>query len=691
MDYTKGGNYEKRHKQEPAGEGIKKDNESEDSIVVLLAQYEDGVSDAEHRNTRKNGWKDVVDGYMNRLPSNWPYIARVTDPRIRTTIIEKNGRLLNGKLRGRLVPREGSDNISAKINNAILEYQWDAANNGGSMIEKVARCDLTTRMFGGAFVLNYWDTFKKSNEIKVIDPMDIFIDPSADHIRNAKWAMVREYSTKLELERQGFDTSMIDFDSSDTVHDHTSVVKENRGLEDRLGDEYEDFVVEVVTKYAPKWATEDKKGRRTVFLPQHEMIIEDGPCPYSHGEIPINQLRYYPLGDDVYGESEIEPVLPLARGINAFLSGFVDEMNLAMRPPTKVKSSGVRIETIEYGPGAAWIMNDLNNVQQADVGGSAVRAFNNTYPALVAAFNTAMGEQSLGISNIQGYNTEKTATEVDQLTAQQNNRDQYNQLYLAEFLKDIMMMWLANNQQYLHKKQKIHVMRIVGKEAIEEFKQLGMADDEVPQESVEALSQAIEAGSFEDGDLDQMMADASVPKVPTFLKDQFDREIPVHKLMMENENEAQLLVEREDLQGMFDYIPDVKSMAAGAGQEQMQARQQALQVSMNKSIQEMLAQEGVTMKVSRLLTNVLEDAGFKEASDFFEKQPQQQQQQPPAGGQQPGPGGPQPGGVPTGNAGNKGMEGLPFAPSDATSPGGIPQPAGPGGGGNLAETQIPQL
>jgi len=102
--------------------------------------------DNDTRRTRKNGWNDITDAYWGKLPADWPYISKVVDPRIRTSLIEKNARLLNSKLRGRLVPREGGDVLKARLNNGILDFQWDAANDGGTMLSKWGTMDMDTRL-----------------------------------------------------------------------------------------------------------------------------------------------------------------------------------------------------------------------------------------------------------------------------------------------------------------------------------------------------------------------------------------------------------------------------------------------------------------------------------------------------------------------------------------------------------------
>ncbi len=99
--------------------------------------YTYSQDDMDKRKLRKNGWDDIIKAYFGYLPANWAYLSKVTDPVIRTTILEKTSRMFAGKLRGTVAPREGNDAIKAKIINALLDFQWDNAKVGGTMLEKV--------------------------------------------------------------------------------------------------------------------------------------------------------------------------------------------------------------------------------------------------------------------------------------------------------------------------------------------------------------------------------------------------------------------------------------------------------------------------------------------------------------------------------------------------------------------------
>lgn len=658
-------------KEEVKPEEIKKD----DSLAILMYHYQMGTQDTTTRRTRENGWDEIVNEYMGKLPDDWPYQSVVTDPRIRTTILEKTARLLNSKLQGRLVPREGGDLVSARIQNSVLDFQWDYANEGGTMVEKVAMSDQAARLTGAGFALVYWDTKKECNEMKPIDARDIFIDPSASHIRNAKWVQIREFTTAEQLEKRGFKVGELLKKKEDlkNVHDlkstaYEDIVKLNRSLDDRTGWDPAYTTFEVVTEWTPK--------KKKIFLPRHGVILEEKDNPYEHGRIPVAQLRYYPLGDDIYGESEVEPVISLARAINAILCGFIDEMNLAMRPPVKIEESGVRMETIEYGPGAKWIMNSLNSVQEIRMGDSAIQSFNNTYPALVAAFNTAMGDQSLGVSNIKGYQGDKTATEVASLEKQQNNRDQYNQLYLGEFLKDIMFMWLSNNKQYLFDDptKKYKIIKIIGKDKIKDLQMMGLADKEVPESVMAQISEMVMKYPKEISDeaIGQLMEESAIPVNPVVLNpgaapEEYDIK---SKLELKKGEEAELYLTKDDLDGIYDYVPDVKSMAIGAGEMTQRARQQAVELALNPVVQQMLERRGESLDIKELIVALLEDAGYKDAASLFGND------QPPVANGPVGPQTPQPGQTPLGPSGIPAVQGSPEAIPFGPVGGGLPQAGG---------------
>ena len=666
----------------------KKSFQDPELLSELMYHYQYGSDDMDRRKLRKNGWDEITKAYFGYLPAAWVYRSRVVDPVIRTTILEKTSRMFAGKLRGSVVPRESDDYLKAKIINAVLDFQWDSANFGGSMLEKCILNDIQARLFGASFSLNYWSV-KEINgkivegpDIKVLDNRDVFVDYQANHIKNANWVQVREWVTFQDLEsRKNPDGtpmySNLDFlkaslskqkeDATNVIPErrdnkYTSMVKQLRQLEDRVGQDNYYPTIEVVTEW--------RRDRLVTFCPRHSVILLDAPNPLETQEIPISMLRYYPVGDDVYGESEVESVLPLYRAIQAILCGYIDQMNLSTNPPIKVanNATGVRLDTLIYGPNAVWLTGDTpNNVMEHQGASSAISAFNNTYPALKAAFQLAMGDSSMGINTMNPLGKgDKTATEVRAATKQQLARDAYNQIYLEEFLKDVMGFWIKMNQQYLFTdptKENV-IVRVVGKDILNELKNSELAQTEMPDEVVRQTADLIEQtpGGLADEELEVIKSVSETPKFPVVNE---QGEVKPKLDVAEDGLIAQLFVEREDLQGIFDYILDVKSMQIGVSEEAINGRNQALYILLSPGVQQQLQQEGVKINVKDLLINVLEDNGVKNARKLFEDLNY---------GQQPTqvPGGPQP--LQPGEAGN------------------IPQPTGignsiPGGSATGPATQ----
>ena len=614
----------------------------ENILTEVMEHYRAWTDDNEIRRTRKNGWDDITDAYYGKLPDDWPFSAQTVDPRIRTAIIEKNARLINSKLRGRLVPRETGDVLKARINNAVIEYQWDSANDGGSMLTKMGICDIDTRLYQSKFALIKWKNEYDSddklifcgNEFYPLDIRDCGLDYAASHVRNAKWFQHKSWEFIEDLEKKcdtggkplfknlGIIKGQMpkkQFKTKRKDNAYISRVKNIRGLTDRVGTDRSFPIVEIVTEYRKdKWIT---------FAPDYKEIIREIKNPYDHGKIPVAQLRYYPLQDDALGESEVEGVIPLWKAIQATVCGFMDEVVLKIRPPLKVLEGFARIETIQYAPEAQWLMSRPDAVTEMQSSGEAIRYFETSYGALVSAFNTAMGMMSQGTSGVNPFEAEKTATEVRASMAQQNARDTKNQNDLAEFIKDFVMMWVSNNKQFLFQdpKKREFVMKIVGNNNFEYFKRSGLDQMILPPEAASTISDIIEQDpKMSDAQIAELVEAGQIPKHPVVEnpneKDPSKLKIKPKMKVNEVGDGATLYVTPEDLEGTFDYIPDVKSMAMGNDAELMRARSEAIEVAVNQpNMVQLLAQDGWRLKFKDLLEANYEDKGFRDAEKYFEK------------------------------------------------------------------------
>jgi hypothetical protein len=634
-------------------------------LIQVQLHYRDWTQDNNTRRTRPNGWDAVTDAYWGKLPADWPYQSRVIDPRIRTSIIEKDARLLNKKLQGRLVARKG-DVLAAKLQNAILDYQWDTANNGGTMLAKWADMSQDARLYASRFALVKWrhvededgNVIFDGNEFAPIDIRDCGMDSNCTHIRNASWFQHREWAKIEDLQTQSdmgegkplypglanLISKMGNGDRRDNQYPNR--VLQNKSLTDRVGTDRSYPLVEIVTEYrCDKWIK---------FSPRHNVIIQSIPNPYVHRKIPIVQLRYQSLTGDPLGESEVEPVLPLWRAIQATLCGFLDSMNIHIRPPLKIIEASVRLESIVFGAEAQWLVDRQDAIEEFQSSGDALQFFEYSYSSLVSAFNTAMGDTSQGTSNLNPFNKggNTTATEINSSNIQQNNRDQKNQTSLAESMEDMMMMWQANNRQFLlaDADKKPYILEIVGSEIFNYFQRMGLHESGVGQQQMQMLGDIVKesGGNLTDDDIMALTQGAQSPLYPIYENpdEQNPDKLLVKPKMSINDmgDKAMLHIVPEDLEGEFNYVADVKSMAAGDFNDTQAAKQKIFDsITQNPVVLQLLQQEGVQPQIKELLITLAEDAGYTDAERFFTPTQNNQAQT----GQQGAPGQPTQGASPT--------------------------------------------
>lgn len=579
--------------------------------------------------------KDIL--FRSHIPNNgkWPYASRVFDPRIFTALFEKTSRIIANKPQGRLVPREGGDALGAKINNELLAWQWDDNEraDASTMLSKWSLMDLNARKYGASFGLCTWKYERKEDfdtkkmypyfdgpNFKPLNNRDCLANPSYPTIKN--WFQHREYLTLQELE------STNNAARSKPIYKNLNILKQKlreetreggdqrssnyviknkeiKGLQDYLGRDEVFKTIEVVTEYrCDKWIT---------FSPKHGLILREIPNPYKHGQIPVTILKYYPIDDDLYGLSEIEPVETLQRAINAVVNQYLEAVNVSTYPIVKVRATGgaVQMHTLGFGKGAKWLMSDpASDVMPLDMRVSGVQEFGQTYRFLVGALQEALGETSQGVSNLAPGQADKTATEVKDLALSRSARDNYNQLFLADALKKQMMFWFTMNQQFLFAspQERHKIIRIVGKDAIKYFQNMGLDGEALTDDSIDMLS-------AENVPTDLNINDFTQPMYPVTAGS-----VTVPKLTMEEDGQTgTLIIEPEDLMGNYDYIPDVQTMQLPDEAQLLTAAKNMVEISLNPATIQLMAQEGYKLKAKEIIEDYFERLGVKDADKYFEK------------------------------------------------------------------------
>ena len=614
----------------------------------------------------------------------WPYRATVFDPRTFTFLYEKAARTFANKLQGRLIPRESGDSLGAKINNALLEFQWDDNSRVDNMpmLAKWAMIDLNARKYGTSFAGVKWHWQKQikgdhqeTHHMAIGAPVenskpsgksivyydgpnfqpwnnrDCLPNPSYSTIKN--WFQHREYVTFQDLENTN------DAARGKPIYKNLNLLKQAlvkqslgggdtrarnytmknlsiRGLTDYLGRDTVYKTIELITEYRPeRWIT---------FSPLHGVVVRDIPNPYNHGQIPIVMLRYYPIDEDIYGLSEIEPIERLQKAINALICQYLDAINMSLYTPIKVRSTGgaVQMHTLEFGPGKKWLMNDpATDVIPMTQSIGGIQEFTQTYRFLVGAMQEALGESSSGMSNLVPGQSDKTATEIKDTAISRTARDNFNQIFLAEAMKKQMMFWHNMNQQFLfsNNQDKQKIVRIVGKDALRFFQDVGLHQNGLTQDAIDSLVETQKLGKT----VDPSMLETPLYPVKT-------KEGIVNKLQMDEGGQSgKLYIEPEDLEGDYDYVPDLSSMSKQNSDAEIQGKQQLISMATGIDpktgqpigINALLQKQGYQVKAMDLMVDTMEDLDMKDAERYFEKIPPPTAQpgmgMPPGMGQQGGP------------------------------------------------------
>jgi hypothetical protein len=619
-------------------------------FTKVIRHYDMATEDLD---VRRPDWDVKDELFRSHIDeANHPYNSVVFDPRVFTAIFEKTARLFANKPRGRMVPREGGDTLGARINNELLSFQWDENERVDSqpMLAKWAMMDQNARKYGASFALCKWryerrvnykedKNGKKSGKSEIVfdgpdfKPLvnrDVLANPSYSTVKG--WFAYREYVTLNELNnindsartKSIYKNLDILRDSlqkegeggGDTREDnYQSKNKSIKGLEDYLGKDEFNKVVEVVTEYSnDRWVT---------YAPKHGVILRDIPNPYDHGMIPVVMLRYYQVDDDLYGLSEIEPVQTLQKATNALVNQYLDAINMSLYTPLKIRANAVQMHTLEFGPGAKWIMNNPDDVVPHETSTSGITEFASTYRFMVGAMQEALGETSAAVSNLAPGQADKTATEVRDLAQQRNARDNYNQLFLSEALKKQMMLWFNMNKQFLfadpNEQQKI--IRIVGKDAIRYFQQRGLDQYQITDEAINTITgegQSDEVVTEMEGLLAEGRINPKDYQTPLYPVESDGEVLP--KMTMEPGDElAHLILEPDDIGGNYDYIPDVESMSVPDDTQIIAAAKQMIDLNTNPQAVQQLASEGYQFKLKEAMEDFFERLGTKDADKYFSK------------------------------------------------------------------------
>lgn len=393
-------------------------------------------------------------------------------------------------------PREKGDAKMVRVLQQLLKYQFDRFG----AFNKFYRWVKDTLMYGVGYVVVYWK-FEATErtvvepkyfnlagvkirygrqqvkrpivdyddpEVEVVDPYDLFVDPRATNIKDAKWVIRRVWRTMGYLRKQqaaGFYKNIDDVKPGLTnTGDMDKSVRVEVGGGQALASTDDRDLVEL----REHW----EDGSVTVVAGGAVEIRHD-ENPFWHGNKPICMLKDIELPHEFYAIGEIEPIQSLIEERNTIRNQRLDNVKTIVNRKLVVnKNADIDIEHLDEDnrPGGIILTDDVNAVRYLDEIDIVASAFNEDQMIVRDIQEaTAMAESTIGVMPRRG----ETATAINALQGAASSRFALKiQGMVSTGIMDCIKMIISLNQQFLTKKR---LVRIIG-EAGEDFQAIAAED-----------------------------------------------------------------------------------------------------------------------------------------------------------------------------------------------------------------------
>lgn len=299
-------------------------------------------------------------------------------------------------------PRGVTDAAKAKVFSKLFDYFWAER----APYEPVYELILQRTLFGTAYAFVYWNEKwrdvgrfedvqtpvmmpdEQGNQIQVDTIPERKFNRSEQKVRDAPWwdpihfldaypdwespniedarffihAKIRTREYVREMGESGaWDKKMVEAAlespwAGDTegvlVGQVNDVIKWQRDVNLLSADSQMDATSGDLFEVTQRWT---QKGVTTYV--NRTYVVDHGPNPYSHGEIPICKLTVLPMPREHFGMSQFEAVEKELAHLNTMRSASATEARLSVHPILQV-GPGVKTDQLIYSPGKQWRVND---------------------------------------------------------------------------------------------------------------------------------------------------------------------------------------------------------------------------------------------------------------------------------------------------------------------------------------------
>lgn len=346
-----------------------------------------------------------------------------------------------------------------------LSYEWDRE----LMNEKMYRELIHVLVYGTAVFHLKWE--KRNNNIKAVpvSPFNIFPDPLATCVEDARYIMYADYVDQNVLKDKY--PNKADKLSGSQINYGELVNDNNRNT--RIDDQV--LVVEAWCMDYETYEEKDNgkvelkypKGRVIKFCPELGVVLEDKGSAYNDGKLPFITLKDYDIPGKFWGEGEVAQLLSPQKHMNDLNNAVIDNAKATANMPWIVdKNSGVGVGKITARPGLIIRKNPGTEVRRDQAPSmpnyvvNAIETFKSDLEHISGIFSSTKGDSATGVYTAQGILALQEAGQT---------RIRLKVKLLENSLGKLAEMWYSRMKQFWKEDRWIRLVKFDGTYDLKKF------------------------------------------------------------------------------------------------------------------------------------------------------------------------------------------------------------------------------
>lgn len=438
------------------------------------------------REPLKQKWDDFYDLYRGVLDSTTKSMwqANIFVPYAFSTIETIVPRLVAGRPQIDVMPREEGDTDYARVQNYLVDYQWDQCDMD-KLLPDIVRQML---IYGTSVVKVYWDknvetveeeieidtdfpelgsqkvevekTTKNQPVVEMVDLYDFFWDPKGFDIDSCGWVAhrtYRSYDYLIKMQKQGLykNVNLLEKDKTRPFKGETDKITRTTALgttdpQSVSGDSDKEANIELIEYW---------EDNRVVTIANRTVVIRDDKNPFAHGKKPFVRFVDQSVPKEFCGIGELEPIETLQKELNDMRNQRMDNASLILNRMWLVQN-GANVDEDE-------LVSDVGGVIHTD----KIEGVQALYPPEIP--NSSYREETLIKADIQQTTgitdytkgvasdalANETATGISMMQEAGNARIKLKMMNIEMGIREIGELFISLNKQFIDEET---VIRILG-------------------------------------------------------------------------------------------------------------------------------------------------------------------------------------------------------------------------------------